>query len=237
MGCRELATSFVNFSEDMIGEHMTTGFTQKTVDFLSSLRDNNTKDWFAAHRADYETFVKQPAAEFSESLQEQLAELTGIEHGAKILRIFRDLRFSKDKTPYNTFVRMALYPDTGGTPPAWMFGIDPDGVTIGVGIMQFEKPQLESYRNLVAGASGEALQATLDSLEPLGVRCSEPELKRVPRGFDAEHPRAEHLRRKGLVVWSDLGKPRQGLGRSGIERSMSRYEKLLPVFEWLMPLA
>ncbi len=213
------------------------GFTRETVGFLTSLRENNTKEWFTANRSSYEDFVKKPATEFCDSAAEHLAELTGLEHRSKIYRIHRDLRFSKDKTPYNTHVHISFHPDCGGAQPAWMFGIDPDGTTIGVGIMQFEKPQLESFRKLIVGSEGERLVKTLGALRHLPVRLSDPALKRVPRGFDPEHPRGEHLRRKGLVVWSDLGKPRQGLGRSGLDRCMSRYEELLPVFEWLRKVA
>ena len=88
----------------------TAGFASETFAFLKSLKNNNTKDWFDAHKADYQSFVKKPADSFRVDVARELSGLTGHEIVSKQFRVNRDLRFSKDKTPYNTHIRMAFWP-------------------------------------------------------------------------------------------------------------------------------
>ena len=106
-----------------------------TVEFLAALRSHNDRDWFAAHKADYEDHLKYPAEQFAAALASELAAATGKPHDYRIFRIHRDVRFAKDKTPYSAHLHISLSPEGGCREggPVWMFGLDPDGLNLGAG--------------------------------------------------------------------------------------------------------
>ena len=153
-----------------------------TVEFLAALRSHNDRDWFAAHKADYEDHLKYPAEQFAAALASELAAATGKPHDYRIFRIHRDVRFAKDKTPYSAHLHISLSPEGGCREggPVWMFGLDPDGLNLGAGIFAFSPPRLARWREWCAGGEGEAIGETLARLIAAGARLSEPELKRVP---------------------------------------------------------
>jgi len=213
------------------------GFTDDTPRFLAGLAANNDRDWFAAHKADYESAYKRPADLFCDVMRGALEELSGVPLKAKVFRIHRDVRFAKDKTPYNAHLHISFAPDgASGPPPAWMWGLSPDYFTIGCGVFAFDKDALERFRGLVAGKGGAALARTLADLAGGGVRIGEPELKRVPAGYAADHPRGDLLRRKGLTAWIDFAGPDQALGPGMTARCLDGFRRLKPVFDGLQGL-
>lgn len=179
--------------------------SRDTVDFLGRLGANNDRQWFEAHRADYETHVKRPGEAFAQALASQLDAATGEAHEYRIFRIHRDVRFSKDKRPYNAHLHISFSPEGGCKEggPAWMFGLDPGGLTLGAGIFAFSAPRLDNWRALVAAPEGASVAELIDGLHAEKVRVGKPELKRVPAPYPADHPRADLLRRKGLTAWID----------------------------------
>lgn len=210
------------------------GFREETIAFLRALEANNTRPWFEANRAAYERALKRPAEQFSARVADRLADLTGTSHAAKIFRIHRDVRFSKDKTPYNPHMHIAFFRD-GGSPqgPSWFFGLHSDHLVLGTGIMAFDGKTIDTYRTRVAGQEGAALAGRLASLKRKGARLSGPELKRVPAGFDAEHPRADLLRRKGLAVWMDFPDPLLATGPEAADLCVETFMRLRPAHDWL----
>lgn len=210
-------------------------FTTELLDFLADLKTNNTRDWFQGQKKRYEAVYKGPAKAFGEVMAAELQRETGLAHKAKLFRVNRDLRFSKDKTPYNTHMHMSLIPETGqAIPPAWMVGIAPDYMSFGVGCFAFDKPMLAGFRDLVDGTKGEGVEALLARLD--GVRLSEPDLKRVPAPFDKDHPRGTLLRRKGLAAWVDVDDPRAALTEDLPKHAMQAFRRLRPVFDLLAGL-
>ena len=190
-----------------------------TIDFLGQLRANNDRQWFEAHRADYEHHLKHPAEAFARALADELEAATNEAHEYRIFRIHRDVRFSKDKTPYNAHLHISLSPNgecrNGG--PVWMFGLDQDGLTLGAGTFAFDKVQLDTWRALVDVDKGQSVVRILDQLASEGIRISEPELKRVPSPYPPDHARAALLRRKGLTAWIDCPEAGVALGAAGPE--------------------
>lgn len=223
-------------SEQMIMEF--DGFPRDTVKFLCDLKNNNNKKWFDEHRATYEAAIKVPAKTFSEAMERDLEKLTGTAHNAKIFRINRDVRFSKDKTPYNTHVHVSFAPDVeASVTPVWSFGLAPKYLTLGVGIMGFEKRELEAYRKRVDSPAGAMLAKHIAALPKLGARLGgEPELKRVPKEFPVDHPREALLRRKSLTVWMEIEELALANRPQLIKGCTTRYKKLMPIFEWLSEL-
>jgi uncharacterized protein (TIGR02453 family) len=207
-------------------------FSDETVAFLTDLRANNTREWFADNKAAYERTVKKAGGDFAAQICVELEALTGIAHAAKIFRIHRDLRFSKDKTPYNTHLHISFLPER--TNVAWFFGLDPDGMAVGAGVFGFEKAALAAYRDRVIGPDGDRLAAILASLENDGVRVGEPALKRVPQGFDPDHPRASLLRHKGLTVWSDYPDTKPATKPGVVLRCVEDFGRFKPLVDWLM---
>ena len=211
-----------------------TMFSQQTIDFLAALRANNNREWFEDNRGAYHVAVRDAARDFAETLSSLLEA-----HGQgpvtpKIFRINRDLRFSKDKTPYNAHVHLAFRPaEAGPGGPAWMVGLEPRRLTLGAGIMQFAPRQLEAWRQSVAGPAGAMLQRDLDHLLNRGSNLTEPELVRVPKPYEQGHPRSDLLRRKGLVVWWHTDDPEMAFGPEGAARCREKLQAFAPIMIWL----
>lgn len=173
--------------------------------FLTELSANNNRDWFNAHKANYESNLKAPAGYFLEQIAADLARLTGHTPKYKQFRMHRDLRFSKDKTPYTTHLHLAWSTQIGSAPRnGWFFGVSPEYVSIGGGLMTLDKPALQRWREAVSGARGAALATGLEALLAQGFRSDPPALKRVPTPYDKAHPQGALLRRKSLTLWIDI---------------------------------
>ena len=123
-----------------------------------------------------------------------------------IRRINPDIRFSKDKTPYKTEIWGAYHDGTKtkGHSAGFYFGISPDGVGVGAGLWMMPREKLPGIRNFIA-ANGAELLSILGDLEVEYGGAKGEKLKRVPKGFDADHPAGELLKHKGLYVQRDLG--------------------------------
>ena len=132
--------------------------------FLSELQTNTSRDWFLANKARYDDSLKAPALALLAALSDRLSALSGAEISTKLFRAHRDVRFSKDKSPYNLHLHMLWAPQGAGTQPAYFFGIAQDYVTAGGGIMGFDKQQQADWRAFVAEREGAKLQAKIDAV-------------------------------------------------------------------------
>lgn len=192
-------------------------------EFLAELKANNNRDWFQDNKKAYEAKVKNPGTSLGEGFAESLAALTGSGMKHKLFRINRDIRFSKDKTPYNTHLHLSW---TGGGAAAFMFGVSPDYVTAGAGVFGLQKEPLDRFRAAI-DAHGDELSAEIDSLVKQGYRIDEPELKRVPAPYDKDHPHGGLLRRKSLALWRDFDGPVDDVAL------FKAFEALLPIYRFL----
>ncbi|MFZ5963694.1 DUF2461 domain-containing protein [Thalassococcus sp. BH17M4-6] len=193
--------------------------------FLRDLSQNNSRDWFHDHKAQYDRVIKRPALSLLDALTPLLTDLSGMAVKPKLFRPHRDMRFSEDKTPYHTHMHLLwACPDGRG----WFFGLAEDYATAGAGIMVFDPDQLEVYREDVAGEDGAELQ---EILARIAGRMDPPALKRVPPPHPADHPRADLLRRKGLVVWRD---DLESAAPNDPEVALrAAFTELAPLQEWL----
>jgi uncharacterized protein (TIGR02453 family) len=166
------------------------GWPEEALDFYEGLEADNSKTYWLAHKDVYETCVLAPMTEL-------LAELEP-EHGeTKIFRPYRDVRFSKDKSPYKTAI--------GAHAGDGYVQLSAAGLAAGSGMYGMAPDQLERYRSAVAAeATGGALTQIIDLLREAGVGVHGREsLKSAPRGYPPDHPRIELLRHKGLVAWKE----------------------------------
>ncbi len=216
------------------------GFPAEGRKFLADLSQNNNRDWFQKNKKDYQRFVKIPAEMLKDVLCGTLSEELGRDIQGKIFRINRDLRFSKDKTPYNCHVRMMFWPSSDDETnadalgAAFMLSVEAEDLICGVGKMGFEKAQLASYRERLSGSSAaRELQQLLDALRENGARISDYDLARPPAGTDKAHPFPDLLRYKGLAAWRDLDVP-EGLASPYADKIiLSEFKTLWPLYDWL----
>ncbi|MEM0950340.1 MAG: DUF2461 domain-containing protein [Pseudomonadota bacterium] len=213
-------------------------FSSEALRFLTDLDANNTKDWFAANKATYEVHLKEPSKRFADVMALALRDLTGHDHDSKVFRIHRDVRFSKNKTPYNAHLHLAFIPcGMTAQPPMWFFGLSPAKLSLGCGVFQYDKEGLPKFRSAMAGAMGaELIQLTAD-LQAKGIRVADPELRRVPPAFDKDHRNAEALRRKGFAAWIDVGNPSFAAKPNLVERTVDLFRELMPVYRGLSRIA
>ena len=217
------------------------GFPKDAPTFLSELAKHNDKDWFAKNKSRYKEIIEAPAKAFCAEMEYALSGLVGRPLTGKIFRIYRDVRFSLDKTPYNTHIRL-LFHDSEmdskcGNRPVFCFSLETDSVICGAGTgtMEFSGRTLESFREAIAEEnSGKAVEKLVKKFEATaGFRVDPPALKRVPRGHDPGHPRAELLKHKALMVWHEeaLSAPIHSV-KSG-PHLMRTFRKLKPVVDWI----
>ncbi|MEE4011960.1 DUF2461 domain-containing protein [Roseibium sp. FZY0029] len=218
------------------------GFRPETFRFLEELAANNSREWFEAHKTDYQRFIKEPAEAVRESLADSLSRLSKHDLTSKQFRMNRDLRFSKDKTPYNPHIRMAFWPNGAAfqgkdaQPPSFFLSVESDHVRTGTGCMQFSKPVLGTYLQRLEAREGEDIERLIGQVTDAGFDLSEPDLAKPPRGFPANHPRKDLARHKGLAVWRDLRDIGSVQGPDGHEAIAEAIEPALPFWGWLMSL-
>lgn len=184
------------------------GFSKKGHAFFKELGKRQDRDWFKAHKSDYETLWVEPMKALLEGLLPAIGKAyKGLPiKEPKIFRIQRDVRFAKDKSPYKTNIAAMVGLDTGpgdeefgGAAAIYMhFGLEESFGAAGHWMLP--GPDLEKFRKLILDEDdGEELAKRVKKLEAKGFGVASFEaLKRVPRGFDPEHPRAELLKLKGL---------------------------------------
>ncbi len=217
-------------------------FTKATFDFLADLEANNSKDWFEADRAAYEAHWKEAALDFIASVSGRMAALSPSlkaepKLNGSLRRINRDVRFSKDKSPYNARLHMVFWAgDHPNRSPAMHFVLSPDGVGFGAGQWAIEPAVLADLRKRIVDAEhGDALISAIEQAEATGARLAEPALARLPKGFDATGKRAELLRHKGFVVRTH-DKPAAKskiIGKGAEDWVMSTTHAFLPLIRWL----
>ena len=207
-------------------------FSKETTVFLQDLKADNTRAWFTQNKARYTSHVKDAAKAFCDDLTPRLAVQYNTDVTAKIFRIHRDLRFSKDKTPYNTHVHISL--SDAATGAAWMFGLQPDELVIGYGLFAFDKQRLARWRDVVAGPAGDTLSDLIQEAQNAGLRLSEPDLKRVPSPHPADHQNAILLRQKGIAVWQDGLALVQAMGATAGAEISHALRVFDPIRNWMV---
>jgi uncharacterized protein (TIGR02453 family) len=196
------------------------GFSKQTVRFLAGLRAHNDRDWFEAHRGDYAEAYLAPAIAFAEALAPRLRKIepdVSVEPrvNGSILRINRDIRFAKDKSPYKTNIG-ASFPwvgDDGGDvtgrsrtenvhSSGGYFHLSPGEIYVGGGYWHPERPWIDAFRQRVV-ADPAAFRAIVDApaFEATfgGLSRDGHVLQRVPAGYNSDDPEAETLKLKDVV--------------------------------------
>jgi uncharacterized protein (DUF2461 family) len=206
------------------------GFTPAAIQFLADLAENNERAWFQPRKADYERLLREPLEQLCVALAAELAA-----RGLPLLadpkrspfRIYRDTRFSRDKSPYKTSVA-ASFPWVEATPGATAAGgptasdapigaderhgvgghlnVRPGEMFVGGGMYMPPRPRIEAFRRAVV-ADPDRVRAVLEDpgfVAWFGGAHSHETLKRVPSGYPADHPQADLLRWKDVIFMRRL---------------------------------
>jgi len=168
-----------------------TGFTSEAFSFWKGLERHNNRDWFQAHKDQYEQAVRRPM----QLLIEELAPLYG---PGRLSRINKDMRFQKEK-PYKNYLATGL----GGS----YISFSKEGLWVGTGIYKPEPATLRALRAAIADDSaGRELTRIIAAMTRKGFEVdTHARLDKPPRGYDAAHPRVELLRMKDIYVGKSFG--------------------------------
>lgn len=214
----------------------TDGFTDlidRSITFFRELAENNNKDWYAPRKEYYTAQIKKPAELLGDVIRDDIARLTGREVTAKLFRIHRDVRFSKDKSPYNAHLHLMWRPTKEGS-PVWFFGASPQYLTVGMGVMGLSGTGLNTYRAMVDQQGDDLSEALDDARNAVDATISDwgPEpLKRVPKPYDVDHPHADLLKRKSLTLNTALAEDWRA---TGLQKAIvARMRGMMPVWTML----
>ncbi|MEL7465231.1 MAG: DUF2461 domain-containing protein [Pseudomonadota bacterium] len=203
---------------------MTTAFAKGACRWFADLEANNSKAWFDENRAFWEAGAKAPLT----AIVEAAAARSGGK--PKVFRQNRDVRFSKDKSPYKTNTYGVVTPKTGAA--AIYASIGKDGFYAGGGYYDMAKDQLERFREAIAGPYGAALADEVAALRSEGLEVWGRALKTAPRGYPKENERIELLRMKEIVAGARLDPKATESGEA--EAHAARiWSRLHAFFAWL----
>lgn len=198
-----------------------TGIPFAALDFYEDLEADNSKAFWTSHKHVYEEQVKAPL----QALAEELAQDYGT---PKFFRPYRDVRFSKDKTPYKThqgiwFAESSLYLHVGAA-----------GLFVAGGYWDTGSAQVDRMRRAVADdLAGNALAKIVTSLRRKGYEIGGQTLTRVPSGYDKDHPRADLLRHKSLTARRDFGCP-EWIATPRVKAEVVKaWKAMTPLVGWL----
>jgi len=227
-----------------------TGFRPEAVQFLVDLADNNDRAWFTPRKADYERLLKGPlealCVALDEAFRERAIPLTA-DPARSPFRIYRDVRFSKDKSPYKTNIA-ASFPwiEGGGVDgphgfgeegnPGGYFHMSPGQAYVGGGMWRPSSAKVAAFRRAVVEEPG-SIRALLDEPRFAGRfgNLSGDTLQRVPPGFPKDHPEADLLRLKDFTFGHHLADEDVG-GPQLVSVLADSFEAALPVMRWLASL-
>ena len=183
-------------------------FTDDLFVFLRALRRNNDRDWFHANKSRHEQHIKRPALAFIDSFSPFLDSISPAflaepkAAGGSLFRIHRDVRFSKDKSPYKTSVGIQFRHRAGkdAHAPGFYLHLEPKGCFAGVGIWHPETKIANRIRDAIGEDPAEWKKAAYGRGFTRRFSLSGDSLKRVPSRFAADHEYGDDLRRKDFIA-------------------------------------
>jgi len=227
------------------------GFRREAIQFLADLAANNERSWFQPRKADYERLLKEPMEQLCLALAERF-DARGIPLDAdpkrSPFRIYRDTRFSRDKSPYKTHVAASfpwIAPDGGAAEGAeerahgngGYFNFQPGEMYLGGGVWMPARERLEAFRNAVRDDPDRVRAALHDPgfVAWFGDTHTHESLKRVPPGYPPDHPMADLFRWKDIIFGRRMS-DREVLSPALPDTIADGYAAAMPVFRFLATL-
>ena len=188
------------------------GFHPNAIQFLDQLASHNDREWFTKHKSRYEADVLEPALEFIEAMQKPLASVSP--HfvampkrvGGSLMRIYRDTRFAKDKSPYKTNIGIHFRHERGKDvhAPGFYIHISPEECFLGCGIWHPDTRTLSKIRKAIHKDQAGWKRVSRGQAFLKQYKLAGDSLKRPPKGYDAEHPIIDDLKRKDFIAVGEL---------------------------------
>ena len=187
-------------------------FNPETIRFLEQLAANNNRGWFKEHKSRYEEHVLDVALRFIQSMQDPLADIAPrfvampTRMGGSLMRVYRDTRFSNNKTPYKTNIGIQFRHEQAKDvhSPGYYVHIDPEQVFVGVGMWRPDSEPLRGIRERIAAKPAEWKRVMGDRSFKRQFVLGGESLIRPPRGFDKDHECIDDIRRKSFIAVREL---------------------------------
>ena len=215
-------------------------FSSGLFNFLSELRAHNNRDWFQKNKQRYEAEVRDPLIRFILDLGPGLRKINPYfvvnpsPVRGSMMRIYRDIRFSKDKSPYKTFAAAHFWHEKGkeGATPGYYLRLEPSNSLIGAGIWHPEPGALKKIRDAIV--ADPKRWRRVSSTEQLGAKCemAGESLQRPPRGYDPSHPLIEDIKRKDFTVGRPLG-DKEVTGQDFLQVTLDTFRQTAPFVGFL----
>jgi uncharacterized protein (TIGR02453 family) len=225
---------------------MFTGFQPELFTFLRGLSAQTSKTWFDTERGNYERYYKEAAQDFIADVSRDMAALKPAlqavpKVNGSLRRINRDVRFSKDKTPYHTYMHLVFWAGDHPNRSAGMHVIiEADGIGYGAGHFGMTPDVLAAYRAAVLKASKRiGLLSALEEAARVGSTLEAPQLQRLPKGYQAEDDWEHLLRYKAVVARTQTPHPHPDWLTNGDHRAglLALTKAHLPLIDWLHRLS
>ncbi len=215
-------------------------FTKQTFTFLSSLSANNNREWFLEHNPDYEKLVREPALDFISDMGNELPAISSHfraipkKVGGSLMRVFRDTRFSKDKTPYKTNIGIQFRHELGKDvhAPGYYVHIAPDDCFVGVGLWHPESNVLYKIRQGIVEEPDAWVKARDDKAFSKHFNLVGDALVNAPRGFAKDHPLVDDLKRKDFIALAAMTKTTV-TAKDFREQVAERFNQATPLMRYL----
>ncbi len=187
-------------------------FNKETLTFLTELKNNNNRDWFNENKPRYEEQVLDVALNFIQSMHDPLQEFaphfTAVPKriGGSLMRIYRDTRFSKSKTPYKTNIGIQFRHEQAKDvhSPGFYVHIDPEDVFVGAGMWRPESSALAAIRQRIGDKQAEWLRTRDGAAFARHFKLGGESLQRPPRGYAKDHPMIVDIRRKDFIAIKNM---------------------------------
>lgn len=187
-------------------------FTTQGMAFLRKLEQNNTRDWFHENKSGYEDLIRTPALNFIDDMENDLNHISphflavAKKVGGSLMRVHRDVRFSKDKSPYKTNIGIQFRHEMGRDvhAPGFYLHVEPGDCFVGVGIWRPDSTALGKIRDSIIERDKFWMDAINDKTFKKNFDLSGESLKTAPRGYDKNHVLIHDLRRKDFIAISPM---------------------------------
>jgi len=205
--------------------------SKDTFAFLKAIKKNNNREWFTENKPKY-VIAQDNAKAFAAELVEQMQKHDNIE-GAKVFRIYRDVRFSKDKTPYKQSVGIGFKRATAALRGGMYLNIEPGNTFAGGGFWGPSTPDLKRIRQELAVNADELRNIVADSTfkKYFGALKGEA-LKTAPRGYEKDHPNVELLRMKQFLATRTFT-DKEAMSANFLEEVNQTFIAMRPFFDFM----
>jgi uncharacterized protein (TIGR02453 family) len=219
------------------------GFSKETFRFFSDLEKHNDRYWFEENRGRFDKHVMKPAEEFVVDMGKLLRSIAprvvaDPRRDRSIFRLNRDTRFSADKTPYKTHLGIFFWegPRRKMDNSGFYLHLSKSKLFIGVGLHIFPRQLLEAYRESVVHPKygTEMVNAVREATKNPSYKIGWRYYKKVPRGYDSQHPNAEWLQYNGLGVYCENPLPSEIYSQDFIGYCFNIFRDMSPIHNWLL---